>query len=114
MLAIKHVRMTGTEIFLAQEVGFVPADQPKISNDLTVDAHPDQPMVWAIDEHGNRRELWNGTVYVMNNDGRTVDSWVLVPTVNVQGGSRFAQKESIGGSRRNLTEEDFDRAQGRV
>jgi hypothetical protein len=75
MLTVKHIAVSGEEmIYPTPRVNFVPS--------TAKEAASNGDSLWIYDETGRAHELYGGTVYVMNENGKTVSrydlgGWVL-------------------------------------
>lgn len=73
MLTIKHIREDGVQnVFPASSALFIPSHAEQLS---TIK----QPRV-ELDGKGSMSYLCDGTVYVMNAEGKTVSKWPLSGT----------------------------------
>lgn len=76
MLTIKHIREDGIQnVFPASSALFIPSGVEQLSS-------VPQPRV-ELDGKGSMSYLTDGTVYVMNAEGKTVSKWPLSGTVYV-------------------------------
>lgn len=78
MMTIKHIDLSGKEfVYPTTHINFVPGDR----NGTTTTS----PIVWRYDEEGCAHEIDNGTVYVMNEHGRTVARYNLTVVLPYDG-----------------------------
>lgn len=65
MMTIKHVDLTGEEfVYPTTHINYVPAAVKPCTTAT--------PSVWRYDDDGRAYEIDNGSVFVMNEHGRTV------------------------------------------